>query len=41
VLYTAAHHAGATMIVTRDRQGFGKAKVPIIQPKELMAMLQT
>ena len=39
VLYTSAHHAGAEVIVTRDRKGFGEAKIPTMLPKELSALL--
>jgi predicted nucleic acid-binding protein len=41
VLYTSAHLAGTEVIVTRDRNGFGKAKVPVMLPKELTALLQS
>jgi predicted nucleic acid-binding protein len=39
VLCQAAYHAGADLIVTRDRKGFEKAGIPVATPNELLAML--
>ncbi len=41
VLYEAAYHAGATMIVTRDRKGFSKADLPVLNPQEFLVHLNT
>lgn len=41
VLYKSAYHVGANMIVTRDRKGFSKADMPILNPKEFLVLLQT
>jgi predicted nucleic acid-binding protein len=40
VVHEAARHAGAMGIVTRDREGFGKATLRIYAPHELLKMLQ-
>ena len=40
VLYQSAYYAGADMIVTRDRTGFTKATVPVMTPKEFLALLE-
>jgi predicted nucleic acid-binding protein len=40
VLHEAAHHAGATGIVTRDPRGFAAAKLTIYSPAELLRILQ-
>jgi predicted nucleic acid-binding protein len=40
VLHEAAHHAGATGIVTRDPKGFATAKLSIYSPAELLRLLQ-
>ena len=39
VLYSAAYHSGADLIVTRDRRGFSNSKVSVMNPKELLAFL--
>ena len=39
VLYKSAYHAGADIIVTRDRSGFAKAELPVMSSKELLALL--
>ncbi len=39
VLYSAAYHSGADLIVTRDRSGFANSKVSVMHPKELLAFL--
>ncbi len=39
VLYSAAYHSGADLIVTRDRSGFLNSKVSVMNPKELLAFL--
>jgi len=39
VLYKSAYHAGASMILTRDRKGFSKADIPVLNPKEFLALL--
>jgi predicted nucleic acid-binding protein len=41
VLYKAAYHAGADMIVTRDRTGFSKADMPVMNPRELLVLLKS
>jgi len=41
VLYKSAYHAGAGMIVTRDRNGFGKSDIPVMNPQELLALLES
>ena len=41
VLYKSAYHAGANMIVTRDRKGFSKADIPVMNPKEFLALLES
>ena len=41
VLYKAAFHYGADVIVTRDRKGFDKSEIPVMNPKELLALLET
>ena len=41
VLYKAAYHAGADMIVTRDRTGFSKADIPVMNPRELLVLLKS
>jgi predicted nucleic acid-binding protein len=41
VLYKSAYHAGANMIVTRDRTGFSKADMPVMNPKEFLALLES
>jgi predicted nucleic acid-binding protein len=38
VLYKSAFHAGADLIVTRDREGFAKSDLPVMTPKELLAI---
>ncbi|MBN1192690.1 MAG: PIN domain-containing protein [Coriobacteriia bacterium] len=37
VLHEAALAAGAASIVTRDRDGFANAAIPVIDPQELLA----
>ena len=39
VLYKSAYHSGASIIVTRDRKGFDKSDVPVMNPQELLALL--
>ncbi|MCB4763272.1 MAG: PIN domain-containing protein [Sulfurovum sp.] len=39
VLYKAAYHSGADMIVTRDRSGFAKADIPVMNPQEMLALI--
>ena len=41
VLYKSAYHAGANMIVTRDRKGFSKAELPVMNPKEFLVLLES
>jgi len=41
VLYKSAYHSGASMIVTRDRKGFSKAELPVMNPKEFLALLES
>lgn len=41
VLYKSAYHAGASMIVTRDRNGFDKSDIPIMNPQELLALVES
>ena len=41
VLYKAAYHSGADMIVTRDRSGFAKSDIPVMNPKELLAFIDS
>jgi len=41
VLYKAAFHYGADLIVTRDRRGFQKSDLPVMNTKELLALLDT
>ena len=41
VLYKSAYHAGVDLIVTRDRSGFSKADIPVMNPKELLALLKS
>ncbi len=41
VLYKSAYHAGANMIVTRDRKGFLKAELPVMNPKEFLVLLES
>ena len=41
VLYKSAYHSGADMIVTRDRNGFGKSDIPVMNPQELLALLES
>jgi predicted nucleic acid-binding protein len=40
VLHEAALAAGAEAVVTRDRKGFAKAKIPVHAPEDLLEMLQ-
>ena len=40
VLYKSAYHAGASMIVTRDRKGFSKAEIPVLNPEELLVLIE-
>jgi predicted nucleic acid-binding protein len=40
VLYKSAYHSGVDMIVTRDRSGFGKADMPVMNSKELLVLLK-
>lgn len=41
VLHAAARHAGADGIVTRDREGFSAARMPVYSPSEVLAALRT
>ncbi len=41
VLYKSAYHSGADLIVTRDRMGFDKSDIPVMNPKELLALLES
>lgn len=41
VLYKSGYHAGANMIVTRDRKGFSKAELPVMNPKEFLVLLES
>jgi len=41
VLYQSAYHSGANMIVTRDRKGFSKAELPVLNPKEFLVLLES
>ena len=41
VLYKAAYHAGVDLIVTRDRTGFSKADLPVMNPRELLVLLKS
>ncbi len=41
VLYKSAFYYGADVIVTRDRKGFDKSDIPVMNPKELLALLET
>ena len=36
----AAVQAGASYLVTRDRRGFKAGPLPVLQPDELLALLQ-
>ena len=40
VIYKSAFYSGADIIVTRDRKGFLKSDLPVMTPKELLALLQ-
>lgn len=40
VLYKSAYHASTSMIVTRDRKGFSKAELPVLNPQELLVLLK-
>jgi predicted nucleic acid-binding protein len=40
VLYKSAYHAGIDLIVTRDRSGFGKADMPVMNPQELLVFIE-
>jgi predicted nucleic acid-binding protein len=40
VLYKSAYHSGVDLIVTRDRSGFGKVDMPVMNPKELLVLLK-
>ncbi|MCK5542450.1 MAG: PIN domain-containing protein [Desulfobacterales bacterium] len=40
VIYQAACHAGAEIIVTRDPKGFKRSKLPIYNANEMLKMLQ-
>ena len=41
VLYKSGYHAGANMLVTRDRKGFSKAELPVMNPKEFLVLLES
>lgn len=41
VLYKSAYHSGAGSIVTRDRSGFEKSDIPVMNPRELLALLES
>jgi len=41
VFYNSAYHSGANMIVTRDRKGFSKAELPVMNPKEFLVLLES
>lgn len=41
VIYHAACHAGAEVIVTRDAKGFEKSGLPAFAPPELLRILKT
>ena len=41
VLYKSAYHSGADLIVTRDRSGFDKSDIPVMNPQELLALLES
>jgi len=41
VLYKAGYYDGCNFIVTRDRGGFEKSEVPVMNPKELLAVLES
>jgi len=40
VIYSAALHAGADSVVTRDIAGFKKTRIPIYTPEELVGILE-
>jgi hypothetical protein len=39
-LHEAARHAGAEAIVTRDPNGFAKARLKVYAPEELLRFMQ-
>ena len=39
VIYKSAYHSGAGIVVTRDRKGFAKSDLPVMSPRELLALL--
>ena len=39
VIYKSAYHSGADIIVTRDRKGFTRSDLPVMNPRELLALL--
>jgi predicted nucleic acid-binding protein len=41
VVYKSAYHCGADIIVTRDRRGFFKSDIPVMNPQELSALLES
>ena len=40
VIHAAALGVGAEAIVTRDRDGFSRASIPVLSPRELVAAIQ-
>ena len=40
VLHEAARHAGAVGVVTRDRKGFGHARLRVYDPEELLRIVE-
>jgi len=41
VIYQAARHAGAEVIVTRDPKGFKRSKLPIYNSNEMLKVLES
>jgi len=41
VIYKSAYHYGVDIIVTRDRGGFSKSTTPVVNPRELLALLES
>ncbi len=41
VIYQAARHAGAEVIVTRDQKGFKQSKLPVYSPHEILKVIQS
>jgi predicted nucleic acid-binding protein len=41
VIYTSAKYAEIDMIITRDKRGFKKSEISILNPKEFLALWKT